>query len=180
MSLSVKDAAEVAVGGACRSADGDVILEIEGIAREAVIRFVFSQAVAEGVPICLAFDPVLALQRNCVHRVGVYVTGIILIIFRKVQHQGSIVRKPVRRYRDVVFRKIDLIGLRVITGGIAEYPSRVIKTIVGNILTPAKAIAHIIIDADVEFVPAVGLQVFENILIMFIVNLCQLHRLALE
>ena len=81
MSLSVKNTAEVVLTISRRAADGDVILEIDGLAREAVIRIVITQPAAEGVPIVGVFDPVLALQRNSVHRVITFDnTGMLLII----------------------------------------------------------------------------------------------------
>ena len=108
MSLSVKNTAEVVLAVARLLADGDVILEIDGLAREAVIRIIITQAAAEGVPIGLVFDTILALQRNCLLPVSVYVAGIFLIIVFKIQANGSVIRIPVRRYCNVWFYKIQL------------------------------------------------------------------------
>ena len=51
MSLSVKDTAEIVLAVARLFADGNIILQRDGFTREAVIRIIISQTIAEGVPI---------------------------------------------------------------------------------------------------------------------------------
>lgn len=80
MSLSVKRSAEIVIVGTRRSADADIIFKTDGLTREAVIRIVILQTVTELVPIFLVFYHILALHRNYVLRVSVYVAGIVLII----------------------------------------------------------------------------------------------------
>jgi hypothetical protein len=104
MSLSVKDTAEIVLAVARLLDDGDIILQRDGFTREAVIRIIISQTISEGVPIVLAFDLILALQRKGVLRVSVYVTRIVLIIVCKIQAYGYVIRIPVRWYRNVWFR----------------------------------------------------------------------------